>query len=76
MITYVNPAVAVVAGVVLLGEPFAPAMISAFAMILVGSVLATGPGRPAAGEDLGTLAVGGQELLEPQLGHSHIERGD
>jgi drug/metabolite transporter (DMT)-like permease len=42
---YVSPAVAVTAGVVLLGEPFTLAMVSAFAMILVGSVLATRRGR-------------------------------
>jgi drug/metabolite transporter (DMT)-like permease len=74
VITYVNPAVAVVAGVMFLGEPFTPAMITAFAMILVGSVLATGPSRAPADKDPGALAVSGQELLEPQLGHSNIER--
>jgi drug/metabolite transporter (DMT)-like permease len=51
VITYVIPAVGVLAGVVLLGEPFSPAMISAFAMILVGSVLATEPGHAPAGEN-------------------------
>jgi drug/metabolite transporter (DMT)-like permease len=74
--SYVNPAVAAVAGVVFLGEPLTPAMVSAFAMILVGSVLATGPARAPAGENLGTLAIGGKELLEPQLGHGHITPGD
>ncbi|MBO0883254.1 MAG: EamA family transporter, partial [Mycobacterium sp.] len=60
--SYVNPAVAAVAGVVFLGEPLTPAMVIAFAMILVGSVLGTGPGRAPAGENLGTpaVAVGGQ----------------
>jgi drug/metabolite transporter (DMT)-like permease len=52
VVTYVNPAVAVVAGVVLLGEPLTPAMIIAFAMILVGSVLATGRSPVPADEDL------------------------
>lgn len=41
VITYVNPAVAVVLGVVILGEQFTPAMAGAFALILGGSVLAT-----------------------------------
>ena len=41
--TYVNPAVAVSAGVVLLGEPLTPAIIASFALILGGSVLATAP---------------------------------
>lgn len=39
--TYVNPAVAVTAGVVLLSEPLTATMIVAFVLILGGSVLAT-----------------------------------
>jgi drug/metabolite transporter (DMT)-like permease len=39
--TYVNPAVAVTAGVVLLAEPLTLPMIAAFVLILAGSVLAT-----------------------------------
>ncbi|MFI5954574.1 DMT family transporter [Cryptosporangium sp. NPDC051539] len=39
--TYVNPAVAVLAGVLVLGEPLDALILSAFALILVGSVLAT-----------------------------------
>ena len=47
VITYVNPAVAVILGVVVLGERFTPAMAVAFALILGGSVLATRRGpRP------------------------------
>jgi drug/metabolite transporter (DMT)-like permease len=41
VVTYVNPAVAVVLGVAVLGEPLTPRMLAAFALILVGSVLAT-----------------------------------
>jgi drug/metabolite transporter (DMT)-like permease len=41
VITYVNPAVAAVLGVVALGESLTLAMIGGFALILVGSVLAT-----------------------------------
>ena len=41
VITYVNPAVAVVLGVTLLGEAFTPATAVGFALILAGSVLAT-----------------------------------
>lgn len=43
--TYVNPAVAVVAGVLLLGEPLTVPVAAAFALILAGSVLATVRGR-------------------------------
>jgi drug/metabolite transporter (DMT)-like permease len=52
VITYVNPAVAVALGVLVLGEHLTPAIIVSFAAILGGSVLATRPGsgraRPAA----------------------------
>jgi drug/metabolite transporter (DMT)-like permease len=42
VITYVNPAVAAVAGVVLLSEHLTAAMLLGFALVLAGSVLATG----------------------------------
>lgn len=47
--TYVNPAVAVAAGALLLDEPFTVGIGIAFTLILAGSVLATatGPTRPA-----------------------------
>jgi drug/metabolite transporter (DMT)-like permease len=41
VITYVNPAVAVLLGVALLGEPFTLATALGFALILSGSILAT-----------------------------------
>src|ERR1700730_5658086 len=44
VITYVNPAVAVALGVSVLGEPLTPEIVAAFALILVGSVLATRSG--------------------------------
>jgi drug/metabolite transporter (DMT)-like permease len=43
--TYVNPAVAVTAGVLLLGEPVSTPIIVAFALILGGSALATSAQR-------------------------------
>jgi len=52
VITYVNPAVAVALGVLVLGEHLTPAIGMSFAAILGGSILATRPGsgraRPAA----------------------------
>jgi drug/metabolite transporter (DMT)-like permease len=51
VITYVNPAVAVTLGVVVLGEQFTPAMAGAFALILGGSVLATRGGRRGSARD-------------------------
>ncbi|MDP9245196.1 MAG: EamA family transporter [Chloroflexota bacterium] len=51
IITYFNPAVAIVLGVVLLNEPFTAGIAAGFALILVGSFLATrrarGMPRPA-----------------------------
>ncbi len=46
--TYVNPAVAVAAGVAFLGEPLTPAIAATFALILGGSVLATSRGSKVA----------------------------
>jgi drug/metabolite transporter (DMT)-like permease len=43
--TYINPAVAVAAGVVLLGEPFTVTIAASFALILAGCLLATGSRR-------------------------------
>jgi drug/metabolite transporter (DMT)-like permease len=43
--TYVNPSVAVAAGVAFLSEPFTVTMAVAFALILAGCLLATGAGR-------------------------------
>lgn len=50
VITYVNPAVAVVAGVALLGEPFTPVIATSFGLILFGCLLATGRQRAPAPE--------------------------
>jgi drug/metabolite transporter (DMT)-like permease len=50
VITYVNPAVAVAAGVALLGEPFTAGTGVGFVLILLGSWLATGSSRGAAPE--------------------------
>jgi drug/metabolite transporter (DMT)-like permease len=53
VVTYVNPAVAVAAGVAILGEPLTPAIVAGFALVLLGSFLATrrparAPGPPSA----------------------------
>jgi hypothetical protein len=52
VITYVNPAVAVTLGVLILGERLTLAMAGAFALILAGSVLAARSGvrREPAGQ--------------------------
>jgi len=50
IITYFNPAIAIVLGVVLLREPFTLAIAAGFALIAAGSFIATrrAPGMPAA----------------------------
>jgi drug/metabolite transporter (DMT)-like permease len=48
VITYLNPAVAVLLGVALLDEPFTRVTALGFLLVLAGSVLATGRSRPAA----------------------------
>jgi drug/metabolite transporter (DMT)-like permease len=50
VITYVNPAIAVALGVLVLGEQLTAVMLGAFALILGGSVLATRPGQRGAPE--------------------------
>jgi len=78
VITYINPAVAVTLGVLVLGERVTPVMLAAFGTILVGSVLATRPtrlpGREAAGQ-----AQGDQDRVpaaEPAAGVVPIPAGD
>ena len=50
VITYVNPAVAAVLGVLILEEPFTTGMGAGFALVLLGSVLATHRAAPAPAE--------------------------
>jgi len=54
VITYVNPAVAAVLGVLVLHETLTVAMIAGFALVITGSVLATRPARatPADADEL------------------------
>lgn len=59
LITYVNPAVAVVLGVAVLGEPFGPATAAGFVLVLGGCFLATRRlrGPPAAKDGSEVLTV-------------------
>jgi drug/metabolite transporter (DMT)-like permease len=50
VITYINPAVAAVLGVVVLNETLTPGMIVGFGLVTLGSVLATRPPRAPAPE--------------------------
>ncbi len=55
--TYVNPAVAVVLGVVFLGEGFGPATAVGFVLVLAGSFLATSGRRTPSGATATAVAV-------------------
>ena len=69
VVTYVNPAVAVVLGVAVLGEHFGPATGFGFVAVLGGSFLATRPARPrpvTVGAGPGGAAVPG--VLSPERG--------
>jgi drug/metabolite transporter (DMT)-like permease len=48
VITYINPAVAAMLGVAILGEPFTAAMAVGFVLVIAGSVLATRRATPGA----------------------------
>jgi drug/metabolite transporter (DMT)-like permease len=59
VITYINPAVAVTLGVLLLHEPFTLGIVVGFALVLTGSVLATRQSRQAATEEPEPVAAPG-----------------
>jgi len=63
VITYVNPAVAVVAGAALLGEPLSVSVAVSFALILGGSLLAASPGGEA---PQNSASPGGEAPQNPQ----------
>lgn len=72
VITYVNPAVAVALGIVVLGERLTATMAVAFVLILGGSVLATRPAKmagPGVGEpaDRDEAAAGHYQSAPPGL---------
>lgn len=62
IITFVNPAVAVVLGVWLLGEPVTVGMVVGFPLVLLGCVLATRRSRPPAA---GPVRVDDEVLEQP-----------
>jgi drug/metabolite transporter (DMT)-like permease len=53
VITYINPAVAVVLGVIVLSEPITLGLIIGFPLILIGSFLATRKAPAFEGEPMG-----------------------
>jgi drug/metabolite transporter (DMT)-like permease len=62
IITYVNPAVAAVLGVVVLDETLTPAVGVGFLLVIIGSALATRPTRAGVSAELGPGAVEAAEV--------------
>jgi hypothetical protein len=56
VITYVNPAVAVALGVIVLNEPLTASIVGSFVLILAGSILAT-RANTRAGQSASTLGA-------------------
>ena len=59
VITYINPAVAAVLGLVVLNETLTPAMIAGFGLVTIGSILATRPPRPGTAEAVPAISSTG-----------------
>jgi drug/metabolite transporter (DMT)-like permease len=68
VITYVNPAVAVILGVSLLGERFTAATGVGFVLVLGGSVLATNGGRRSRGDPAYTGSSDSADPGDPGVG--------
>jgi len=62
VITYVNPAVAVLLGVTLLGESLGPAAVAGLLLILAGSWISTGSGMPPG---LAAITAAGRRRAPP-----------
>lgn len=67
VITFVNPAVAVVLGIALLDEPLTTGMLIGFPLVLLGCVLATRRSRPAKTAAATDAAVDDEVLQQPAL---------
>jgi drug/metabolite transporter (DMT)-like permease len=61
VITYLNPAVAIALGVVFRHEPFTTGIVVGFALVLLGSALATRQSRPRGGAQPAGVEPGGVE---------------
>jgi drug/metabolite transporter (DMT)-like permease len=76
VITYVNPAVALACGVVLLGEPFTTGMAVGFPLILIGSVLGARRRSGASAAVPEGAVAGGVEGDGDQLPQARPRRGE
>jgi drug/metabolite transporter (DMT)-like permease len=72
VITYVNPAIALLLGVVLLGERFTAGIAVGFPLVILGSVLATRADRGAAGEPGAGEGGGEAPVTIPATGEAAV----
>jgi len=73
VITYINPAVAITLGVLLLNEPFTAGMAIGFPLVIVGSILATARGRHRRSADV-DLVVGTDDTAAGEPSDPDIRR--
>ena len=74
VVAYVNPAVAVLAGVLVLGEPFGASTAVGFALVIAGSFLSTRGSAPEIDADVALAAEGEVETGPSIVVPAHVER--
>ena len=67
VITYLNPAVAAILGVAVLGEPFTSGMVVGFALVILGSVMATAPAARHRGRGQEPISLARDLPDEPEV---------
>lgn len=65
VVTYINPAVAIVLGVVILSEPMTVGLIIGFPLVIIGAILATSRSRGSAGKAASLEPPGALPAPEP-----------
>ena len=74
VVTYVNPAVAVLAGVLVLGESFGASTAAGFALVIAGSLLSTRRAAPEADAEVALAAEAGVGGEPSRTVPAHVER--
>ena len=67
LITYVNPAVAIVLGALVLNEPLTMGLAIGFPLVIIGSVLGTWRSAPPPAEAAGASADTTAQISDPRL---------
>ncbi|MBV8527013.1 MAG: DMT family transporter, partial [Candidatus Dormibacteraeota bacterium] len=74
VVTYINPAVAVLAGVLVLGEPFGASAAAGFALVIAGSFFSTRRRTPGVEADVALAAEGDAAAGPPTVAPTRVER--